>query len=76
MLVLKNNPTQSKFLFYKEREMKKKAKILEMASVNTVNEFVKGKNIEKIEPIIQDNFYKGKRIGDYIFGYIIYWWEE
>lgn len=56
--------------------MIKKAKILETTSVNTVNEFVKGKNIEKIEPIIKANFYNGKRIGDYIPAYIIYWWDE
>lgn len=64
-------------LFIKEsEEMIKKAKILETTSVNTVNEFVQGKNIEKIEPIIKANFYNGKRIGDYISSYIIYWWDE
>lgn len=56
--------------------MIKKAKILETTSVNTVNEFVKGKNIEKIEPIIKANFYNGKRICDTISAYIIYWWDE
>lgn len=56
--------------------MKKKVKILDTSSTNTVNEFVKDKNIEKIEPIIKANFYNGKRIGDYISAYIIYWWEE
>ncbi|KSU19410.1 hypothetical protein [Lactococcus lactis] len=55
--------------------MIKKAKILETTSVDTVNEFVKGKNIEKIEPIIKANFYNGKQIGDTISAYIIYWWE-
>ncbi|MCL2113248.1 MAG: hypothetical protein FWH31_04785 [Streptococcaceae bacterium] len=56
--------------------MKKNAKIIDTASVETINDFVKGKNIEKIEPIIRENVYNGKRRGDYIWGYIVYWWDE
>ncbi len=53
----------------------KHAKILTSATPDEVNEFVMGKNVDQIVPVIQKNTYNGKEVGDYISQYIIYWFE-
>ena len=42
----------------------KHAKILENATPDDVNEFVIGKNIDQIVPVIQKNTYNRKEVGD------------
>lgn len=54
----------------------KHAKILTSATPDEVNEFVMGKNVDQIVPVIQKNTYNGKEVGDYISQYIIYWFEQ
>ncbi|WP_285012569.1 hypothetical protein [Lactococcus formosensis] len=54
----------------------KYAKILNNATPDEVNEFILGKNIDQIVPVIQKNTHNGKEVGDYISQYIVYWFES
>lgn len=55
---------------------KKHGKVLAHASAEEVNIFVVGKDIDEIVPIIRQNTNDGRSIGDFIYGYIVYWFEE
>ncbi|MBL3717071.1 hypothetical protein AALM99_07785 [Lactococcus muris] len=55
---------------------KKHGKVLAHASAEEVNMFVVGKNIDEIVPIIRQNTSGGRSTGDFIYGYIVYWFED
>jgi hypothetical protein len=58
-----------------QKEKIQKAEVILGNTSYSVNQFIKDKEVVKIEPIIIDNYSGKNKVGQYISYFIVYWLE-